>query len=150
MLRLCIVRSSLALLIAAALAQGVMAQDAVPFKGSFDALIIATSGPPEAVQVTAVAAGNSTHMGLTTAVVDYVFHNPQGTFAGSAVFTAANGDTLNLSFAGQELSDGTLEGSLMFEGGTGRFTDASGGGDFSGIDHHDGTFSFTIDGMISY
>jgi hypothetical protein len=127
-----------------------MAEHSVPFKGSLDALIIATSGPPAAVEITAVATGNATHMGLTTAVIDYVFHNPQGTFAGTAVFTRANGDTLNLSFAGQELSDGSLEGSLMFQGGTGRFTDASGGGDFSGIDHFDGTFSFSLDATISY
>jgi hypothetical protein len=73
-----------------------MAEHSVPFKGSFDALIIATSGPPTAVEITAVATGHATHMGLTTAAIDDVFHNPQGTFAGTAVFTAANGDTLNL------------------------------------------------------
>ena len=150
MSRLCLIRSSLTLLIAAALAQGVMAGQSVPFKGSFDAIITAESGPPDATDITAVATGNATHMGRTTAVLDYVFNGLLDTFAGTAVLTAANGDTLNVSFAGQQLPDGTLEGSLTFEGGTGRFTDAIGSGDFSGFNPLDGTFSFTIDATISY
>jgi hypothetical protein len=74
--------------------------------------------------------------------------------SGTMDITAANGDVLHLSFTGQIVPpyDGHAEGTYTFDGGTGRFEDATGTADFTayapGFDFSD--VSVTFEGTINY
>ena len=136
---------ALAVLIALTCAAPAMAQKAVPFKGSLDGEIVAVNGNT----LTADDRGEITHLGQFTAVQTYVFGSATD-FAGSIVLVAANGDMLFGTFEGVNTPDGVLMGDFTLDGGTGRFSSATGGGRFEGIDNGDDTFSLELDGTISY
>ena len=69
--------------------------------------------------------GNATHLGSFTRRENITFTGP-GTFEGTIVFVAANGDELDASFDGQFVSPNDAVASYTFTGGTGRFSDATG------------------------
>jgi hypothetical protein len=69
--------------------------------------------------------GNATHLGNFTRHEDVTF-GPFGTIAGTIVFVAANGDQLNADFTGQFISPNDAVATYTFNGGTGRFSDATG------------------------
>jgi hypothetical protein len=88
--------------------------------------------------VLAQATGTWSHMGLIEMNSRHCITgvNSQGAplFAGTAVYRAANGDELHTSYTGT-MSVGPIaemEGGFLITGGTGRFADASGRGEWTG------------------
>src|SRR5262245_56705163 len=69
--------------------------------------------------------GNASHLGNFTRREDVTI-SPLGTIAGTIVFVAADGDELNVEFTGQFISLNDAVATYTFNGGTGRFTNATG------------------------
>ena len=103
---------------------------------------ILTGAPPvdddclASCQVTAVGAGQATHLGRFTRLSCVVVHE-DGSPEGITEFTAANGDTLCAEVKGEppivSPTGLTVRGTYTFTGGTGRFSDVSGGTVFVGV-----------------
>lgn len=99
---------------------------------------------------------NALHLGAVEAEMEHCGHIDfvAGTTAdrdGLMTIHAPDGDELLVSYEGTSAA-GHFEGTAAFTGGTGRFTDASGGGMFAGIaDRSTGTLPLVqIEGAISY
>jgi hypothetical protein len=135
------------------------AKSYVPFKVTLTGQAITTS--PTTVEVS--GSGNASHLGLVTNVGHIEAHPevPSDTCTGFLslhweTLTAANGDELQIfstdtaCFVGPAQLRGT--GHWVVEpGGTGRFANASGSGDFSGYaDLGAQTIELTLVGSISY
>src|SRR5262249_15845805 len=108
-----------------------------PFKGNAEGEVTGVT-PLGALIVE--SAGTATHLGeftRTECVVAAGFD-----ISGVIFFTAANGDQLRASFTGGFTSRTTAEGTYIFIGGTGRFTDASGTARFKA------TIATTADGIM--
>jgi len=111
---------------------------------------------PTVLMISITAVGQATHMGRIEIEQHHFAHLDTGLFDGGAfVITAANGDTLDGSYSGYLTptsvpGEFAIHGSLTFDGGTGRFADASGIGSASGIQHPDGTADLILDGTITY
>ena len=125
-----------------------LAGDEVPFKGCGTATWVST----DYVNLTSLfsVAGKSTHTGILTgwSVVHYdpVTFRPTGA---DVTLVAANGDVVHLSTVSVYDPDtGTATATYSITGGTGRFEDATGSGDWyaSGM----GTVAISWDGDISY
>jgi hypothetical protein len=125
---------------------------AIPFKGSVD--FTATSGtvlPDGSIFATVVGTGQVTHMGRVTADGTGVIHVDL-TASGTRVLTAANGDQVFLSTEGTFASffpPTSGVGTFTITGGTGRFMNATGGGNLVvvvDLTH----FVETYDGTIQY
>jgi hypothetical protein len=68
---------------------------------------------------------------------------------GEVTFTAANGDTLHMTIEGVlDLSTGVALATFTADGGTGRFTGAEGEADSVILQNPDGSFAFTLKGVI--
>lgn len=123
-----------AMILTAALAVPVAAQNQVPFKGTFRGQDAHDTLPPEATTlvIRTTATGTGAHLGqfslsreVTASLVNFIA-------TGSAQWIAANGDIIYTTVAGQaELSEipaGFLKVTEIhtITGGTGRFTGAQG------------------------
>ena len=101
-----------------------------------------------------VGAGNATHLGHYTEVGHVVISgdNPAALhLEGWAIYTAANGDTLCATFTGHlNFFTGAITATLTYEGGCGRFDDASGSATLVGQFQADGTLAVTVEGTIDY
>lgn len=124
----------LTLLLAAAVLvvapQSSWATGGVPFKGRAAGAITSVSPDPDGVVMTVSAEGDATLLGRFTREEVLLLNPSTGTFTGSIVFTAANGDQLVASVAGGFVSPTTAAGTYTFSGGTGRFKNATGGAEF--------------------
>lgn len=126
----------MALTVIVGLALPVLGDDWRPFSGHADEMLTgAGTGAGDCLggcQVTATGAGQATYLGqitrLSCVVVD-AHGSPEATIE----FTAANGDTLCADIKGEPPILGTVRGTYTFTGGTGRFSDASGGAYFAGV-----------------
>jgi hypothetical protein len=107
------------------------AGESVPFKGSAQGAIVGAVPDPGGLLLSVLAEGNATHLGRFSREEAVVFNPATGAIAGTVVFTAANGDKLYGTLAGQFTSLTTVAGSYTFTGGTGRFANATGEADFS-------------------
>ena len=101
--------------------------------------------------------GTATHLGMWTATGTVHFlpdPNHQGRFLSSAALAviAANGDTLNITLSGDlDPAAGMDTGPIQFVGGTGRFTGASGSGQFVvELNPATGAFKTTVVGKINF
>lgn len=107
------------------------ADHAVPFKGSVQYTLTVTVEPDGTILVKAVGTGQATHLGRLTAEASAVVHvdptTGEVTVSVTAVYTAANGDQLSFSGEGRFISPTTDVGTFRITGGSGRFTDATGG-----------------------
>lgn len=133
---------------------------AVPFVGSStNQAISAVPVDPEHVFVTTIGAGHATHLGKFTFVSPHLSGLVDFSIAGCQIFTAANGDELHATLAGnlQPFVDqtghvfliGDVEGTI--EGGTGRFANATGSFTFSLVfDTANFSSSSEINGTIHY
>ncbi|HUR53332.1 MAG TPA: hypothetical protein VMZ71_04340 [Gemmataceae bacterium] len=97
-----------------------------PFRGSAAGMVTGVAPPNELI---IEYTGTATHLGRFTRE-EHLFLNADGSFTGTMVFTAANGDELWLDFEGAFSSATTAEGTYTFTGGTGRFSGATGGATF--------------------
>lgn len=144
-------------LVLAALAAPVRGAELVPFRGTWaGSTVSATPVGENVVFVVSTGTGVATHLGKFEMTSPHLTYLNTFMVEGAQNFTAANGDTLTATFAGQLLpnADGSLEGTLTatITGGTGRFEGASGSYDFH-IIARPGAFGFdstaTIDGAIA-
>jgi hypothetical protein len=124
---------ALAVLAVLGLAGPVAAGEQVPFKGRLEGVVTVTPvSPPFIVDVLVNAAGEATHLGRFTLAIPHRVNRANGTATGSYHLTAANGDTLFASFAGQSMPTPTpgviyIAETATITGGTGRFAGATGG-----------------------
>ena len=133
----------------------------VPFKGSFNSTSTLAPGRCAVLTNAISGTGQITHLGrFTTAqshCVDLTGTDPLAFTDGIFTFTAANGDTIFGIYSGRLVPTATpglfqVDGEFTIEGGTGRFANASGGGDASGeVNLTDPTLPATVifDGSIS-
>lgn len=113
-----------------------------------------TTQPEGGVDVDAFS-GKSSHLGLFTGAGFHVLNPVDFTFAGQATWTAANGDTLEVTYTGQVFFTGDpdfpfgFDATLVANGGTGRFADVQGQavmtGAFTGVP---GDFVFEFEGTL--
>jgi hypothetical protein len=127
----------------------VWASDPVPFKGSAEGAIVSASPDPGGLLVRVLADGDATQLGRLSREEVLLLNPSTGAIAGTIVFTAANGDRLLGTVAGQFISPTTVAGTYTLTGGTGRFQNASGEADFS-LSTSDGVhFAVKFDGSLS-
>ena len=104
------------------------------------------------------ATGRASHLGLWSEVGTLSFspdpNNPTRVLVtGDALFTAADGDELRgvIAEASLDLITGIGTGTFSFEGGTGRFADATGTAGFTVLQNlATGTFEISALGSIDY
>jgi hypothetical protein len=128
------------------------AAPSVPFKGRADLVITGAEDlPPSSRQVTASATGQATHLGRFTRTETLIVNLSDGTFTGTLVFTAANGDQLKADVGGHFTSPtgDSAAGTYVFTGGTGRFQNASGEAAFE-VTPDGADFNVTFKGAIQY
>ena len=154
------------MILTAALAVPVEAQQQVPLKGTFQGQDVHDTLPPGAATVVigTTATGTGTHLGRFSLIRQVIGDLANFSATGSAHWLAANGDSIYTTVVGQaELSD--LPGGFLkvteihvITGGTGRFTGAQGSftvelfhalepsGIAGGVETHDifGSFHGTI------
>lgn len=145
-----------------------------PFKAEFSTEFFNSDVTQMGIFTTVVqGTGKATHMGNVefNSVHNFNFTDPFNPFLGGPayngelVLTAANGDVLNatysgdISFLGDPLFPFLIEFVITFDGGTGRFQNASGEADCIGLTTIEpvpnsplftGTSQFVFDGKISY
>ncbi len=147
----------------------------VPFKATFSGFLTGFSevpdgrcdNPPEGKVAYAVASfegwGNATHAGYSYVYADHCSYwdleagMADGTYGqGELTLVAANGDVLRISYGeGVSLSGPPVVEFMDYftfeDGGTGRFTFASGGGvEFGSVDFTTYWFEIQMDGVIAY
>ncbi len=124
----------------------------VPFRGRADLVLTGAEDlPPASRRLTAAATGQATHLGRFTRTETLFVNLSNGSFIGTLVFTAANGDRLNADVEGQFTSptgDSAL-GTYVFTSGTGRFQNASGRAAFE-VKPDEVGFDVTFKGKIQY
>jgi hypothetical protein len=133
----------------------------VPLKGSFSATSTVAPGRCAVLTNSISGTGQISHLGhFTTAqshCIDPTGTDPLAFTEGVFTFTAANGDTIFGTYSGHLVPTATpglfqLDGVFTIEGGTGRFANASGGGDASGetnLADPAGPATLILDGSIS-
>ena len=99
--------------------------------------------------------GQATHLGRYSETGQVSF-TPSGTagilnLEATAVYTAANGDQLRASIAG-ELNQGTgaIDATVTYVGGTGRFANASGSAELAGQFLPDETIAVNVGGNLNF
>jgi len=125
------------------------AGDEVPFKGLANAVVIDVEPAEDGLHLTASATGLATHLGLFTRDERVVLHG-DGTFEGTLVFIAANGDELWADIDGGFISPTTALGTYTFTGGTGRFANATGGADVVAVTSDGIHIALTFEGTIEF
>ncbi|HET8669175.1 MAG TPA: hypothetical protein VFM05_00715 [Candidatus Saccharimonadales bacterium] len=128
---------------------GAAAVEQEPFKGNAEGTIIGVLPGPGGITLSGVAEGNATYLGRFTREEQILLDPLTGTFVGTIVFTAANGDRLLCTLTGRFTSLTDATGTYTFTGGTGRFEHATGGADFvvtlpDGV-HYTVEFNGTLD-----
>lgn len=118
----------------------------LPFQGRAEGMVVGLV-PPNGLVIEYT--GTATHLGQFTRE-ERLFLNPDGSFTGTMVFTAANGDELWLDFEGAFTSPTTAEGTYTFTGGTGRFEDATGEATFDAFTPDGVHVEATFEGTIRY
>ena len=133
----------------------------VPFRAEFslDGSFVPTAAPG-VFAGTGSGTGRATHLGKvtlsTSELVDFTASPGSGTIrGGEMVMVAANGDELYWDYSGNGLlpdADGVVSfgGTFTITGGTGRFSDATGGGTFEGEGNVAGDAVVSYEGTIEY
>ena len=142
--------AALALSLAIVAASAVAAE--TPFKGTVSAVETGTVVLPIRT-LDRVGSGNATYLGKYTEHITMQIFVPTLSATGAATFTAANGDTLTATIAGQATRTGLTTLSIVevytVTGGTGRFADATGSFTLnSTLDQTTGASSGTLSGAI--
>lgn len=127
------------------------AKPARPFKGKGEAQLL---GDP-LVGTDFVTSGTATHLGAFTGNGFVTFSPPDADGIidgeGTLTFIAANGDELHTTFSGTlDASSGQGTATFIFDGGTGRFSQATGQFEAAIVQEGPASFSFTLSGTLSY
>ena len=131
---------------------------AVPIKGRDVGTFTATPGgicAAQSLQVDITGTGTAGHVGRYSFTAGECFNPAAGTFAGTFVVTAANGDTLVGSYRGQVSATADPDVAAYAEdavvtGGTGHFAGASGNLEIHGLANlATGGYSQQLSGTIS-
>jgi hypothetical protein len=115
-----------------------------------------TDGAGNVIGANVTASGTATHLGMwtTTGTVQFTPDpNHPGRFlsTGAATVIAANGDQLQITLNGSlDPAAGLDGGPIHFVGGTGRFAQAGGAGEFAVELTPTGAFKLTMVGSINY
>ena len=125
------------------LAQTGFAEDR-PFKGHAEGVISFTSETTADIDAT----GEATHLGHFSRHESLTIDGPF--IYGSLIFTVANGDELHAEFLGMFVSPNDAIGTYCFDGGTGRFEDATGEADFTASTPDFINMAVTFEGTLSY
>ena len=125
-----------------------------PFKGTVNAVETGTIVFPTRFLVRE-GTGTATYLGRYTEHITMVINLPTLSSTGAATFTAANGDTLTATVAGQATRTSPTTLSIVevytITGGTGRFADATGAFTLqSTVDQPTGVSSGTFSGTIDH
>jgi hypothetical protein len=129
----------------------VAADDPLPMRGRADEVVTDAQPIGDGLLLLTVAAtGEATHLGRFTGTETLVFDPADGTFAGTRVFVAANGDLLYADVVGGFTSATTAVGTFTFRGGTGRFRDASGEADFEVVSPDGIHIALAFEGTIEF
>lgn len=125
-----------------------------PFKGTVSAVETAEVTFPTA-SLTRDGTGTATYLGKYTVHIEITINIPTMSSTGTAIFTAANGDTLTANVAGQATRTGSTTLSIIEDytvtGGTGRFADATGSFTLEGtVEETTGVSSGTFSGVIDH
>ena len=125
-----------------------------PFKGTVSAVETGTVVFPTRFLVRE-GTGTATYLGRYTEHITMVINIPTLSATGAATFTAANGDTLTATIAGQATRTSPTTLSIVenytITGGTGRFADATGSFALqSTLDQLTGASSGTFSGTIDH
>ena len=125
-----------------------------PFKGTVNAVETGTVVPPTRF-LDRQGTGTATYLGRYTEHVTMVINLPTLSSTGVATFTAANGDTLLATVAGQATRTSPTTLSIVevytVTGGTGRFADATGSFTLkSNLDQTTGASSGVFSGSIDH
>jgi hypothetical protein len=125
-----------------------------PFKGTVSAVETGTVVFPTRF-LDREGTGTATYLGRYTVHVTMVINLPTLSSTGAATFTAANGDTLLATVAGQATRTGPTTLSIVevytITGGTGRFADATGSFTLeSTLEQTTGVSSGTFSGAIDH
>ena len=121
-----------AMILTAALDVPAAAQQRVPFKGTFQGNDAVTPGPsPTTIVVTTSGTGIGTLVGRFSFIEEITANLENGRHTGTALWTAANGDTISTTVSGTAApSDNPnylkITETHTITGGTGRFTGAQG------------------------
>ncbi len=113
--------------------------DEVPFRGSdVGAFDLPGSCPDGSLEVVISGTGRATQLGAYMYTANECFDPLSGTFGGAPTLTAANGDTIVGTYAGQVFATTdpdiiTYEEGLAITGGTGRFAGATGSLHINGV-----------------
>jgi hypothetical protein len=140
---------ALSLGLLAAVAAGSPRTDAADPPRPFRGTAVGVATPVSPTELIIDYTGTATHLGHFTRREWLTFTGP-GTFTGTMVTVAANGDELWLDFDGAFTSPTTAEGTYTFTGGTGRFADATGTADFEAYTPDGVNVTATFDGAIRY
>ena len=148
----------IALLAAFAVSLTLVAVSAVaaetPFKGTVNAVETGTVEFPTRF-LDREGTGTATYLGRYTEHITMVIDIPTMSSTGAATFTAANGDTLTATVAGQATRTSPTTLSIVeiytITGGTGRFADATGSFTLqSSVDQPTGASSGAFSGTIDH
>lgn len=125
-----------------------------PFKGTVDAVETGEVDFPYRL-LDRHGTGTATYLGRYTQHVTMQIFIPTLTSTGAATFTAANGDTMTATVAGQATRTSPTTLSIVehytITGGTGRFADATGSFDLeSTLEQTTGASSGTFSGAIDH
>ena len=125
-----------------------------PFKGTVNAVETGTVQFPIR-SITREGTGTATYLGRYTEHITMVINLPTLSSTGAATFTAANGDTLSATVAGQATRTSPTTLSIVenytITGGTGRFADATGAFTLhSTVDQPTGISSGAFSGAIDH
>jgi len=128
-----------------------------PAGGRCATTITVVGGSETSIALAISGTCNLGHLGRTTMVAAQTVSLVDGGIVNSTTYTAASGDKLLSSFAGQVVSppgpDVTFTGTETYHGGTGRFEGASGSSALEGtatLGGPAGTGEYTTKGAIKY
>jgi hypothetical protein len=141
-----------ALMVVVGFAGTAAADDPLPFRGWADEVVTSFQSVPGSilVLVTATGGGEATYLGHFTREATVLIDPVHGTFEGTVVFTAANGEQLFADLEGRSISLTTQVGTYTFTGGTGRFSDASGTAGFEAVRSDAIHVALTFEGTIDF
>jgi hypothetical protein len=142
-----LIQGLLAMVLFSMIGQAAALKD-VPMRGSGSGVITGATPGPTGLEITAIGGGVATHLGKFTREESILLDPATGSVTGTIIFTSADGSELHCSIAGGFTGPTTAAGTYTFTGGTGRFSNTTGGAYFSLSQSNPANFTFEFAGTI--